>query len=209
MAFFNWLKSIFSWKQKTPENPAQSVKTTIVPAQEILKNNPRINKTALSFAFGWKDAPEITNKKYILLVDYSLNEKLKRAHLINMQDFTSKSYKVAHGKNSDQDKDGMADHFSNVNGTLQSSLGPVLIGKEFHNPKWKMVRLLYGLQKGLNDNIEKREIVMHSTTYVNDVEGQSIGDTWGCFGFSEKSAAEIFPLVQGCLLYAWDDSLKS
>jgi len=176
--------------------------------QEILKRNPRINPKALARALKWADHTAVKNKNYIVIVDFSLNESQKRLHMISMTTLESNSYKVAHGKNSDKNKDGMPDGFSNVSGSYQSSLGAVVVGSEFKNPKWKYVRLLEGLEKGLNDKIRAREILFHSTKYVNDVEGQPIGDTLGCFGVSEKTAGEIGHKIGGCLLYAWDDSMK-
>lgn len=176
-------------------------------AKEIVRNNPAINPKALARALKWKDNKAISNKNYLTIVDFSKNDSQKRMHVINMETLESVSYKVAHGKNSDANKDGMPDSFSNVSGSYKSSLGAVAIGSIFKNVKWKYVRLLEGLEKGLNDQIRKREILLHSSTYVNDIEGRPIGDTLGCFGVSEATAAKIFPILGGTLLYAWDDSL--
>lgn len=170
--------------------------------------NPHINKKMIEMATPWLlyDS-KITNKSKLLLVDFSKPDSEERLHVIDMKSLKSESFKVAHGKNSDPNRDGMPDSFSNTPGSYKSSLGPVLIGSVFTNKKWKYVRLLDGLQKGLNDKIRAREILMHSSTYVNDTKGKPIGDTLGCFGLSEATARKIFPSIGGCLMYAWDDSL--
>lgn len=176
---------------------------------KILRQASGMDARALTMALPWVNNAMITNKKVMLLVDFNKPDSAARMHMIDMVSGASKAYKVAHGKNSDPDKDGMATDFSNVSGSFKSSLGPVLIGKSFHNPKWKYVRLLYGLMPGSNDKIRSREILLHSTTYVNDVPGQPVGDTLGCFGMSEATAKVLFPQVEGALLFAWDDTLKA
>lgn len=122
----------------------------------IFKLNPQINPLALKEALKWKDNSKITNKNHILIVDFNRNDSQLRAYLLNMKTQNCDLiFKIAHGKNSDPNKDGLATEFSDVSGSYKSSLGPVLIGREFKNPKWKRVRLLYGLLPGVNGNIQK------------------------------------------------------
>lgn len=170
----------------------------------ILKENPSIEPKMINRAVPFLDNPTVKNKDYFVAINYSLNETLKRLYVINIK--TGKvvlNAKVAIGKNSDKDKDGNADSFSNAPGSYQSSLGAILSGAKFKNPKWVYSWLLYGLEPKLNGNIQKREILLHSTTYVNDVEGKAIGETLGCIGVSEATAKELVQYIDGTLIYSW------
>lgn len=173
----------------------------------ITKENPHIDARAISAAMKWKDNPAVKNKSYIVLVDFNKSEKLKREHVIDMKTFKSKDYKVAHGKNSDPNQDGLPTEFSNAEGSFKSSLGAMVIKEKYASSKFKYARRILGLEKGLNDNVAERAIVWHSSLYVNDIEGKLHGDSLGCFAHSEATAKELTDMVEGCLLYAWDDSL--
>jgi len=211
----NWLLTMFKkfldWLF-TPSKSEPAI-TTPTPKEDtldakILAINPQIPSLALKAALTWKDNPAVKNKKYILLVDFNKNEKLKRFHMIDMETLKSTDYKVSHGANSDKNKDGLPEKFSNDDGSHESSLGAMVIAEAYASTKFKTCRRIDGLQKGLNDHVRARAIVWHSSAYVNDTEGQPIGDSWGCFAMSEPTAAKLKDLIGGCLLFAWDDSLK-
>ncbi len=175
---------------------------------KIIAQNPGIEPRMVAAALKHRDNATIVNKKYILMENYSLPDSADRFWMIDTS--TGEHFvnsKVAHGKGSDTNKDNIADSFSNVKGSFKTSLGAMLVGKEFTNPKWKHVRFLYGLEKGLNDRVAEREILLHTTKYVVDSNNNPSGDTLGCIGLSEETGDKIFSLVEGCLNYAWADVL--
>lgn len=176
--------------------------------EKILSNNPTIPPEAVDHALHFLDNAKVTNKKHMAIVDFSLSDAKDRFHFIDLATGLAEHFKVAHGKNSDQNKDNIADHFSNVEGSYQSSLGAMVIGTGFSNPKWKVSHLMDGLEPGLNDHVRARQILWHSTKYVDDSTASASGDTLGCFGMSEAAAIHLHPLVQGCLLYAWHPQLE-
>lgn len=178
---------------------------------KVISLNPKIEPRMVKRAVPFLENPAIKNEKYFLAINWSLHETLARAYVIEIE--TGKvlhDEKVAIGNKSDLDNDGYADEngFSNVNGSNKSSLGAILIGPKFHNPKWKHVYFLYGLEPKLNGNIQKREILLHSTTYVNDTTGAPIGETLGCLGFSVAAVERIMPYLKDALVYCWAEQLE-
>lgn len=187
-------------------NPAvQNPKPNKSLSQMILSKNMDILPRALNEALvSYETEEQITNKDVIVLVNFDLNDRVKRSWLIDMKtgDVLYGAKKMAHGTNSDPDKDGDVDELSNVEGSRKSSGGPVLIGKAYASSKFKYARRLYGLAP-YNSNIYKRAIVYHSSKYVNDLDNSPIGDSWGCFAQSEATCAQWMPHIEGALLYAW------
>lgn len=175
---------------------------------QILKNNPAIPPQALDRALPFLNHAKVSNHDHFTIVDFSQSDAKMRFHFINLKDDTSEDHKVAHGKNSDQDKNNIPEHFSNVDGTFQSSLGAMVIKSEFKDSRWKVVHLMEGLELGLNDHVGRRGIHWHSTNYVHDTDTLASGDTLGCFGMDVNVALKLNSLVTGTLLYAWHPSLE-
>lgn len=173
-------------------------------AELILKENPSLTPRMVRLACVHLEDQVIKNKKIINIVDFRINDKYSR-HMI-FDTATGKmlhKIKVAHGKNSDPNKDGLATEFSNVNGSYKSSLGAFLIGNLYASGKFRTARYMYGLEDGVNDNAYARAIRWHDATYVNDTEGSASGDSLGCFANSYASTDKIKPILQDTLLYAY------
>jgi len=185
--------------------------------EQILEKNPNIDARALAKALEWKDNPAITNKKYIAVVNFNLYDWQKRFHLIDMTTLLAEDYLCAHGVNSDANQDNMADSFGNVSGSKKSSLGPMKFAENYVSSKRKtgpkfafqISRRIDGLLKELNGNVRARAIVLHDAFYVTEARGKAktVGDSWGCFVLDYEVLKVINPKLEGCLLYAWDDTL--
>lgn len=179
----------------------------------IMKNSPGIGPKMTKMASEWFFHKKVTNMDYLVLVDFDLHESNPRMWVVNRKKGTSEVFKVAHGSNSDPDKDGSADQFSNVSGSHQSSLGAMVFKKQYGKKdggwsKFDYALKIEGLQKGLNENVQDRAIVFHSSNYVNDVRGKMIGDSWGCFAVSTATAQRIIDMIDdGALLFAYHKSL--
>lgn len=179
-------------------------------AEKVIAKNPKIEPRMINRAVKFLDNPAIKNEKYFVAVNFSLHESVPRLYVFDIASGEMLAdEKCAVGKNSDKNKDGWADSFSNVSGSFQSSLGAILTGRKFHNPKWKHVYLLYGLEPKLNGNIQKREILLHSTKYVDDKTGTPIGETLGCLGLSEPGIERIEPYIKDGLIYVWASELEA
>lgn len=179
----------------------------------ILQNSPGIGPKMTRMAAEWYWNAAIINKKYMVLVDFDLHESKPRMYVVDRETGKSEVYKVAHGTNSDRNKDGFTDSFSNVPNSRQSSLGAMVMTAQYGNAdggwsKFPFALKLKGLQNGLNNKVSERAVVFHSSNYINDVVGKSIGDSWGCFAVSEKTAKSIIDKIdEGCLLFAYHRSL--
>lgn len=137
---------------------------------------------------------EIGNDRYISVIDYRAPSNVPRYFLIDTSDMSAEGFLVAHGRGSDPDYDGMADQFSNIEGSKMTSLGAFVTGKTYYGAHGLSLKL-----KGLspqNDLAEKRLIVIHGADYVH-ANRKVLGRSWGCPALERDVAERIIPLIKG------------
>ena len=146
-----------------------------------------------------------TEKSVLAIADMTLPSTEKRLYLINIKTkrFIARTY-VAHGTNTGE---LYARKFSNKVGSHQSSKGLYEVGHRIISPKHGPALLLYGLESGLNDKAEEREIIMHKANYVSQNfirENGHLGRSWGCPAVSEEAMPVMLRHLTGKgLLYVY------
>jgi len=131
------------------------------------------------------------NKPYLTIIDFTLPSFKKRLWLIDIESnkILYNTY-VAHGKNSG---DVMAEKFSNIPQSYQSSLGFYLTGDTYHGKNGYSLYLT-GLEIGINDKAMDRAIVMHGAWYANETMIKKfgrLGRSYGCPSVPENIHKEL------------------
>lgn len=151
---------------------------------------------------------ELNNTRFMTIIDYTEPSTSKRLFLINMESGKVRRLLVSHGKNSG----GLyATRFSNRPGSYESPRGFFITGSEYYGSHGPSL-VLYGLQKGINDNSVSRGIVMHGAYYVgweaiaiNRARGRiRLGRSLGCPAIPMRAAQSVIDKIKdGSLLYMY------
>lgn len=129
---------------------------------------------------------KLNNTNVLTIADYSQSCNNKRLYVIdvvNMQVLYN-TY-VSHGKNSGKE---FATSFSNEKDSNKSSIGFLITG-ELYFGKYGTALRLDGIEKNINNNVRKRDIVMHGSNFVNEQRIASrgfIARSLGCPAIPKK-----------------------
>jgi hypothetical protein len=135
-----------------------------------------------------------TNKRYVVMIDYSKSIDSERLYVVDMVKSTIilKST-VAHARNSGYDTPYS---FSNELNTKKSSLG-VYITKGTYYGSYGYSLKIKGMDK-TNSNAENRYIIFHSTKLMKTKW------SWGCFATPESVNRRLIDIIKGgCLVYVY------
>lgn len=181
--------------------------------QKLKLNDTNLSEKVFQLAYrGFTSLIEkgiITNHELLTIIDFSQPSTAKRLYVIdlNMRQLVFNTY-VAHGQNSGK---LFANRFSNTPNSLQSSLG-FYITSSMYSGKHGCSLLLNGLEKGFNDQVRERSIVIHGASYVSDsfieINGY-LGRSWGCPAIPENLVLPIVNTIKNgtCLfIYANQES---
>jgi hypothetical protein len=152
---------------------------------------------------------QLKNPSIITIIDYSKPSTTERLFVIDLENKkTLHTSLVAHGKNSGWE---IADRFSNISGSLMSSLGFYLTDETYYGKHGYSLRLK-GLESSFNDKAEDRAIVIHKAHYVSMdfiKKYGRLGRSWGCPALPVQSAHTIIDEIKSgtCLfIYAENDN---
>lgn len=140
----------------------------------------------------------------LAVIDYSLPSTAPRLWVFDLenQSLLFREY-VAHGQGTGEN---LARHFSNRDGSHQSSLGLFRTGDTYHGRNGYSLRM-QGLEPGINDAAMARAIVMHGAAYVNPQAARErgrLGRSWGCPALRPEVAAPVIDsLKNGQMIFAY------
>ena len=143
-----------------------------------------------------------SNNNLLVVVDYTKPSTEERLFIIDLRKKQLLiSSLVTHGRGTG---DLYATNFSNKNNSYSTSSGFYLTGN-IYNGKHGESLVLYGLEKGKNDNAKKRTIVMHSAYYANKTFAEKygrLGRSKGCLALPTDLNSKIINLISdGVVLY--------
>lgn len=177
----------------------------LIPSQLLCDPASRAKAVAAALDY-LTQHPVRCNDKYLVVVDMTSHSYKDRLHIYDRKlGAVINNFHVAHGSgSSDPDDLSMAIEFSNTDGTHMSSVGAMLTGDTYIG-KHGLSRKLEGLEKGINDNVEARDIVIHAASYVASdyiIANGRAGQSWGCLAVAQSTADVIIPLlVKGTFVY--------
>jgi hypothetical protein len=156
---------------------------------------------------GFSRIENLRKKNLITIIDYSLPSTEKRLFVIDLANkILLYNCLVAHGKNSGEN---IANSFSNDPRSLKSSLGFFVTAETYNGENGYSLKL-DGLEKNINDNARRREIVIHGAEYVSEryinQYGRS-GRSWGCLAVPLEILKELVDKISNgsCLFIYADD----
>ncbi len=184
-----------------------------IPAEDDLfaalaHQAPNLDPAVLERALDARDCAvaggEAERDEIFTVIDYSLPSTQKRLWVFDMENRELIYHElVAHGKNTGGN---MATRFSNVTGSLQTSLGLFRTAETYYGQNGYSLRL-HGLEKGVNHLALPRTIVIHGAWYVSrklaEKQGR-IGRSWGCPAVREAVAKPLIDTIKnGSLVFAY------
>ena len=146
----------------------------------------------------------VTQPQRLAVIDYSRPSTVPRLWVFDLhQRKLLYSEHVAHGKHSGAN---LANAFSNVEGSFQSSLGLFSAAETYVGGNGYSLRM-DGLEPGINDRARERLLVIHGADYVNPVQAQRqgrLGRSYGCPALRRAVADGVInSLKDGQLVFAY------
>lgn len=204
----------------TPPRPSIARATTVPAAPRVDPQDaalaqlrrlaPDADPGVLALALAARDcavnAGEVGTDAKLAVIDYSRPSTARRLWVFDLAGnrLLQEEY-VAHGQGSG---DNIAHHFSNRDGSHQSSLGLYRTAETYIGDNGYSLRM-DGLDPGFNDNARSRAIVMHGAWYVDPAlaarQGR-IGRSHGCPALRQQVARVVIDeLKDRQLLFAYAD----
>ena len=165
-------------------------------------------KLALKGFGNLESCGKLQNTSILTIIDFSQSSKNKRMYVIDLpgKKLLYNTY-VAHGRNTG---DEFATSFSNESGTHKSSLGFYTTCNSTQKSGVGLSLILYGIEKGFNDNAQKREIIMHGADYATEdfiAKHGKLGRSFGCPSLPPDLIKSVSETIKGgtCLFIYYPD----
>jgi hypothetical protein len=199
-------------RSDAPPRPAEAISPRPAPAPPaasllaaLSAAAPDADPAVLALALRARAcAPDAAEATRLAVIDYSRPSIRQRLWVFDLLKprLLYNEY-VAHGRNSGEN---FATRFSNVEGSLQSSLGLFRTAETYQGDNGYSLRM-DGLEPGINDRARERALVMHGAWYVDPLQALKqgrLGRSLGCPALRPQVAhALIDSIKQGQLLFAY------
>lgn len=197
--------SLFTLQARTNEPDVQPVKV-VNTVSDVYKSIDftgvdKLNYEVFAKAYtgyqNLKTANKLNAAKNILTVsDYSLSANKKRMWIIDLDSrrVLINTY-VAHGQGTGEE---YAKHFSNREGSHQSSMGFYVTGDTYTGNHGNSLHL-HGMDEGYNSAAYERAIVVHGAGYVSSdfIAGTGrLGRSWGCPAVSNELSDTVINTIK-------------
>lgn len=176
-----------------------------------LKLNNKLSFSAFKIAIsGLKQITTKKNNNILTIVDFTKPSTEERMYVIDLKKSeVLLSTHVSHGKGTG---DLYAKNFSNRDGSFQSSPGFFLTGNIYDGINGASLEL-HGLEKGINDNARKRNIVIHGATYANPnfIKGNGrLGRSKGCLAVPFSVNLNLINIIKnGTVFYVHIEAFEN
>ena len=163
----------------------------------------RIGLSRQAFEYAWKgykhlqETNQLRKNEVLSICDFSLSSRRKRMFIIDVAEKKLlMTTWVAHGRNSGGE---YARSFSNSAESHKSSLGFYVTRNTYYGDHGLALKI-HGLESGINDKADERNIVIHGSEYVggrylrnNRVSGRS----FGCPAVPAKDSEKVISTIKG------------
>jgi hypothetical protein len=175
-----WIDSLYTGMNLSAAGLTRTAFFDACKGYEYLISQNKIQKTGL-----------------LTVCDYSQNSNKKRLYVLDLNKgkILFNTY-VSHGRNSGHD---YATSFSNRQDSYKSSLGFLVTAETYIGDNGYSMRL-DGIEKGFNDNVRNRAIVMHGSNYVGSnraLSGTMMGRSFGCPAVPAAEVRKIVDCIKG------------
>ncbi len=169
-----------------------------------LRLSPRALAAALEAAAGARERGIAARQDLLTVIDYSLPSTAPRLWVLDLVRHKVLFHElVAHGAGSG---DNFATRFSNDLDSRQTSLGLFVTAGTYEGGNGYSLRLR-GLEPGVNDRAEERNIVIHGAWYVSAEHASRygrLGRSWGCPALPQDVAASVIDTIkEGSFVFAY------
>jgi hypothetical protein len=190
------------------ENGAVAANVKSSPDEVFLRLAGSVGQTVPAerlLAYKRRADPE-SRTRYWAIVDFNQSSTRKRLYVFDTVESKVNAFYVSHGRGSEGSvDDGIADTFSNQDGSLASSLGIYRTLGEYDGKHGRSLRL-EGVEP-TNSNVLARGVVLHTADYVSEDfirQTGRLGRSEGCFAVDKAVGnALIDELKGGAYIIAW------
>jgi len=184
----------------------KSAKELIVDEAYALYDSMKLKRFGLSkqaFEFAWKgyktllEEGKVHKKQILSICDFSQSSRRKRLYILDVSEkkVLVNTY-VAHGRRSGGE---YARSFSNNPESHKSSLGFYITRKTYFGGHG-LALTIDGVEKGINDKADERNIVIHGSEYVGAdfLRGNKFnGRSYGCPAVPAKETNKVINTIKG------------